>query len=371
MARRRAREARAAAEAEAAADAAPALPAAAVAPAALAPAVPAWAPEEAAAQEAAKPAIPPAATEVTDRQAGGAAARREAPAAAEGPIRGAAPKVQPRYAALRAEGRFECFDGGGSFDAFAVVNDEYCDCPYGSDEPGTSACSGGPAGAEGLRFACGWARAEGGAAPAWASALVRAAAVNDGICDCCGGEDEWDGVIACADRCDELRAAEAVEASKALAGSRAREKLMKNVPKARAKAKYDGVDGGPDGVFLAAADKGCDVLDDGDFKYEVCLFVDVHQTDKRNSHRFLLGRKGEWHSTLWEDGETYRKDYSRLIMDDGEFCAPVHAPRRAEVLFECGAEQKIVKVQEAQVCVYNVVLRTPAACRPLEDHHDV
>lgn len=34
---------------------------------------------------------------------------------------------------------FKCFDGTRTLD-FSVVNDDYCDCSDGSDEPGTSAC---------------------------------------------------------------------------------------------------------------------------------------------------------------------------------------------------------------------------------------
>ena len=36
---------------------------------------------------------------------------------------------------------FRCDDGATTL-AIARVNDDYCDCADGSDEPGTSACAG-------------------------------------------------------------------------------------------------------------------------------------------------------------------------------------------------------------------------------------
>jgi protein kinase C substrate 80K-H len=60
------------------------------------------------------------------------AAAAAAPAAAA--IRGASPEVLDRY--IPVKGQFQCFDQSRSIDA-AKVNDNFCDCPDGSDEPGT------------------------------------------------------------------------------------------------------------------------------------------------------------------------------------------------------------------------------------------
>lgn len=41
-----------------------------------------------------------------------------------------------------SSGRFACLDGSATI-PFSEVNDDYCDCPDGSDEPGTAACAQG------------------------------------------------------------------------------------------------------------------------------------------------------------------------------------------------------------------------------------
>lgn len=52
------------------------------------------------------------------------------------------------------------------------INDDYCDCPDGSDEPGTSAC-------EGIGSEQGWFHCKNeGHVPG----KVRRSRVNDGIC---------------------------------------------------------------------------------------------------------------------------------------------------------------------------------------------
>ena len=50
-------------------------------------------------------------------------------------LRGVNPAHAAKYTAAQASGMFECFDG---FKRIPVsgVNENYCDCPDGSDEPG-------------------------------------------------------------------------------------------------------------------------------------------------------------------------------------------------------------------------------------------
>ncbi|XP_027345626.1 glucosidase 2 subunit beta [Abrus precatorius] len=79
----------------------------------------------------------------------------------------------------------KCKDGSKSFSR-DHLNDNFCDCPDGTDEPGTSACSAG-------KFYC----RNLGSKPQF----IVSSHVNDHFCDCCDGSDEYDGIICCPNTC--------------------------------------------------------------------------------------------------------------------------------------------------------------------------
>eukprot|EP00879_Flechtneria_rotunda_P005269 GHRR01005555.1.p1 GENE.GHRR01005555.1~~GHRR01005555.1.p1 ORF type:complete len:448 (+),score=103.22 GHRR01005555.1:129-1472(+) len=101
-------------------------------------------------------------------------------------IRGALPDQLDKYQPVN--GKFRCFDGSRTID-FNQVNDNFCDCPDSSDEPGTSACPNGV-------FYC----RNRGHEPK----LLATSFVDDGICDCCDGTDELSG---CKNTCIEKNSA--------------------------------------------------------------------------------------------------------------------------------------------------------------------
>lgn len=79
----------------------------------------------------------------------------------------------------------KCKDGSKSFSKDRL-NDNFCDCSDGTDEPGTSACSAG-------KFYC----RNLGSKPQF----IVSSHVNDRFCDCCDGSDEYDGTIRCPNTC--------------------------------------------------------------------------------------------------------------------------------------------------------------------------
>ncbi|CAH9122508.1 unnamed protein product [Cuscuta epithymum] len=113
---------------------------------------------------------------------------------------GISPQDEQYYSGLSSGAAIKCKNGSNKF-SVAQLNDDFCDCPDGSDEPGTSACPSG-------KFYC----RNAGHTPL----LIYSSRVNDGICDCCDGSDEYGGKTKCPNMCWE-------------AGKEARDRLKKRI----------------------------------------------------------------------------------------------------------------------------------------------
>ncbi|KAL2265938.1 hypothetical protein VTJ83DRAFT_5290 [Remersonia thermophila] len=136
-------------------------------------------------------------------------------AAAESVPRGVGPEFVKYY---KDKSAFTCISTPSVTLSFSQVNDNSCDCPDGSDEPGTAACAqldslspeqplpGSVTGTTNTTnplpgFWC--------ANAGHIGAYVPFMYVNDGVCDyelCCDGSDEFAhvGGVRCEDRCDAI-----------------------------------------------------------------------------------------------------------------------------------------------------------------------
>ncbi|EHY59084.1 hypothetical protein HRR83_001647 [Exophiala dermatitidis] len=133
--------------------------------------------------------------------------------------RGVGPEFAKFYKKTPSD-TFTCISNPSITIPFSRVNDDFCDCPDGSDEPGTAACSylsqlsppqyhpGPDTAAVAINTTLalpGFYCKNKGHIPAY----LRFESVNDGKCDydvCCDGSDEWEhvGGLKCEDRCKEI-----------------------------------------------------------------------------------------------------------------------------------------------------------------------
>ncbi|POM68265.1 Glucosidase 2 subunit beta-like protein [Phytophthora palmivora] len=302
------------------------------------------------------------------------------------------------------------------------VDDDYCDCEDGSDEPSTSACSYVLLSSEkppfGREFNC-------KADDKW----VPLAFVSDGVCDCCDGSDEKEGrgqrirkgyLVGAVDKVTKLQEDFERIAEHYQAGQRAFEDLQRQAqqnPELRGQLEqsynvlrrvqyvaYVQSRVAEQSTFSDAAWKPAFVelagqcfsytVDEKELKggtpnviprkYDMvlCPFQNVSQTEPlypswaKAEHQTKGGVTavddseeeiprpiglGIWNG--WQDsiGFTRVQNYNH-----GEPCANGQE-RQVRVELSCSATNRIVSVEEREMCEYEIRFETPAACGEAEE----
>lgn len=126
-------------------------------------------------------------------------------AASEPNLRGVMTSLRDKYSSSidTAANTFTCLDGSKSI-KLSRLNDDFCDCADGSDEPGTAACTFPASGSlktdliarDTFRFQCTNAGFEN------LNQQFFHSRINDGVCDCCDGSDEYLFPGKCPNRCE-------------------------------------------------------------------------------------------------------------------------------------------------------------------------
>ena len=263
--------------------------------------------------------------------------------------------VHPEHP-IKTEGNmFQCAKGGKSIPT-SHLNDEYCDCDDGEDEPGTSACS---VSRERATYYCGWkhnSRSE--ASDAGLDHMLFPSRVNDGVCDCCDGNDESGSVgsagsippvNACLNMCGSVVLA---SAARKATFARGNEKRLEYVREGkRMHSQSDKINYGKESGFRKLAEKCWDHRG-GNFMYHICPFKTTTQSEIGH------GRKRVQISQRYERW----KGDKVMVASQGTYCQPIKRGRSTEIHFACGIEDKILSVEEFETCNYKVEMLSPAAC---------
>lgn len=149
-------------------------------------------------------------------------------------MRGVQAEHEVTFRQALASGTFSCLNGIGPTLPISAVNDEYCDCDDGSDEPGSGACSYKLRYHATWRFQCAYTKVK--------KELFHSR-INDGICDCCDGTDEYLGHITCKDTCAEVAEKEEREqrerAERRAAGLKAMAEMVEEGNRIRAEKEQE------------------------------------------------------------------------------------------------------------------------------------
>ena len=108
-------------------------------------------------------------------------------------------------------------------------------------------------------------------------------------------------------------------------------------------------DYGPDGRWLHLQGECIEFKPGGEFSYELCPFNEAKQKDRNGIGTSI----GKW--------ESFADDHTTMKFNNGQHCWNAGA-RTLTVSLTCATENKILGVEEPEVCKYAMRFETPAAC---------
>jgi hypothetical protein len=218
------------------------------------------------------------------------------------------------------------------------INDNFCDCVDGSDEPGTSACAG-----RGASFFCNNLGGE--------SKLLFTSRINDGICDCCDGSDEYDGKITCPDAC-EFGGGDSDRLLKLQTGAQSRKQYTEDFLKAVNAGNVPAPQlFGKDGAYYGLRDQ-CFKIKSGVFTYNMCPFSKASQNEKDKETSL-----GNWKG--FKEAHIFAFEGGAICGEEGK---PDAVARSLTVHVRCGEKNEIISEDEPKMCTYTMVMNSPAAC---------
>lgn len=261
-------------------------------------------------------------------------------------LRGVMDQYLAKYKASMDKGKsvFTCFDGKKTI-PLKNVNDDFCDCADGSDEPGSSACSYQRSANPNVRFQC----TNDQHSPRVIQAFFHSR-VNDGICDCCDGSDEYlyPG-INCPDNCAGFAKAQAEEDARReqirQAGLAAKTAMMHSAEEVLAKWKTE----------LAQLESSVVHLEAELPTLEAEVAAKESEELKRRAeiHAESLAKKA-----LWEREQVEKKDKAELEAN-GEKINKMH--QQAESVQGGGAHEEHAAVERSMIQEESALLASAAA----------
>jgi protein kinase C substrate 80K-H len=115
--------------------------------------------------------------------------------------------------------------------------------------------------------------------------------------------------------------------------------------------KQVNADYGPGHRFATLAKECVEFKPGGEFSYELCPYKDANQKNSQGTPTLV----GTWEG-FGEGG-----DYKTMKFGGGAYCWNAGA-RTLTVSLICAKENRILGVEEPEVCKYSMRLETPAAC---------